>query len=505
METSKSEVTLAGDSRVWLFEDGFGPGKSEEYQGLMKLGDPTFNFGDITRVEAPDPNRYNAFRQVAAVQGGRENPTLSLMGRYPADVSKLLQLGRRGCQFGVHAHLGKCKDPQNFEEGWEKILVFPGSRETSYSGENFGALGSDEQNPANETAEITAEDMYEVLRLGFSELAETEVAREIAAITVCDAVECGDCDSPSDGCQKVFAVMYGTGATPGTLPSLVYSEDGGLTWASEDISTMFSNEEPDDIGCVGGYVVVISREGGMHIRNIEDLLDGVGSWVENSNGLDLIPDGLGVVGGPIALTSVDASHTWLVGQDGHIYFVKRVTSAIIVQDAGVATTQDLLDVDALNTQNIVAVGDLNAVVHSTNGGDTWASVTGPAAGIDMTAVAMYGEAVWIVGTGDGRLFYTENMGVSWTEITLPASYDQVDDIQFVDGVIGYLAATAGGTGYILRTINGGASWYVLPELPGSIPDNDRINSLAVCDEEPNVVFGGGLGADGSDGIIVKGA
>ena len=63
-------------------------------------------------------------------------------------------------------------------------------------------------------------------------------------------------------------------------------------------------------------------------------------------------------------------------------------------------------------------------------------------------------------------------------------------------------------GRILNTIDGGNSWYVAPEGVGSIPDNDQINSLGLCYKaspsvRANNVYAGGLGDDGSDGILLK--
>ncbi|KKL12512.1 hypothetical protein LCGC14_2534990, partial [marine sediment metagenome] len=70
----------------------------------------------------------------------------------------------------------------------------------------------------------------------------------------------------------------------------------------------------------------------------------------------------------------------------------------------------------------------------------------------------------------------------------------------------YLAHSAAGpAGRILRTIDGGYSWYVLPESTGVMPANDFVTSLASVAECPNVVYGGGLGDTPPDGFLGKGA
>jgi photosystem II stability/assembly factor-like uncharacterized protein len=113
---------------------------------------------------------------------------------------------------------------------------------------------------------------------------------------------------------------------------------------------------------------------------------------------------------------------------------------------------------------------------------------------------------WWVGTAGGVLYYTLDSGVTWTVKGFPGSgAGVVRDINFATNQVGYLAHdTAAVAGRILRTIDGGYSWYVLPEGTGAIPANDKINSLATC-KEPNVVLGGGLADNAADGILIKGS
>ena len=495
------EIMKAGESRVWFFADGVGPANSKEFLGCAKIGDPTYNFGDMERIECPDPERYNEFIEVGSFQGTKERPTASVMNRLSrADLSPLLSAGRERCRIDVHANIGKCKNPQDFNGGFETKFIFRDARLTSWAAENLGALGTDEQASTNETGELSADDILQIKTLAFGPQCESEVSREIIGIVVCDAVECGDCDDPSNGCEKVFAVQLGTGATPGTLPSVVYSSDSGVTCASTDIDTLFSTEDPDDVACVGPNLVVISSDGGMHVAPTADILAGTEAWIEPTAGF--------VAGnGPIAIWNAGINDTWIVGENGYIYFTAEPLTGVVVQDPGVATTQDLQDVHAFDTENVVAVGDLNAVVRTENGGLTWETITGPAVGITLNCVWMYDSRVWLVGTSNGIFWLTTDEGATWTDITdrIPVTVVEIDEILFFDDTVGYIALRDGAAhGLIARTLDGGQTWFILPEGSGNIPDNDRINMLAVC-ASPNIVWGGGLGGDGTDGIIVKAA
>lgn len=499
---SNAEVTVAGESRVWLAEFGAGPGHSYVYQGCMKIGDTSWPQGDITRIECPSPDRFNEFVEVAAVQGAQERVSTELMGRYPRDLSNLLELTRRRCRFDIQVHVGKCHNPQDFVGGWDKIKVYRDARVTEYSDENAGALESGDQNPTNETGAISAKDLYEIVPIAFAEKAKTEVVREVVAAVICDSVSCGDCENPSKGCEKAFFLMGGTGATPGTRPAVVFTGDGGITWDVSYISTMFSDEVPTGLACVGGYLVAISQTTtGLHYASIDDILAGTETWVEMTTGF------AGAIE-PMAISSHGARATWIVGELGYIFFVLDPTLSAEVQDPGVATTQNLTAVHANDARNVVAVGASNAVVYTDNGGETWQSVTGPAVGIALTAVWMLGATTWLVGTAAGALWYTDNAGVSWTAISLPGTPTVIRDIKFVDDTVGYLAFdVAGPLGRIARTIDGGATWYILPEKAssGTIPANDRINEVAPCRDNPNVLYAGGLSDLSTDGIILKAA
>lgn len=492
-----SPILKAGESRVWIIEDGASPNNEPEYMGIMKTGDPSWGFGDITTIKVPDPNRYNGFIEAANVRGARERVTSSLVGRYPLSLSTLLRLARKQCRIDVQIAWGQCRNPQDYTNGWEKLVVLQDVEITTYNGENWGALGDDEQNPSNENVDISAEDMFEVVSMYFKQLASTLTTREITAVMVCDNVSCGDCDDPSDGCEKVFATMIGTGATPGTKPSLLYTKNGGSTWGSTTITTLFSTETPRGIACVGNYVVIVSNDSdSLHYAYKADILTGVETWYETFTGFVIGKD-------PYAIWSADANHTWMVGEGGYIYFTADPTNFVTVQDAGISTAQTLYDVHAYDSEHAVAVGGSNAVVY-TQDGFVWKSVLGPEPGIQLNAVWMLDTTKWLIGSASGKLWFTADSGGSWTNFA-PTPVTNIYDIWFVCDTIGYFSAVIGANGYIFRTTNGGNSWYRIPRSGTGIPTNARLNKIAACEENHNIIFAGGLASGSAAGIIIKGS
>ena len=488
-------------SRVFTIEDRAGPANVPVYLGEGRAMGPSWGFGDRTPIRKPDPNRYGAFTIIDAIKAERGLPALSIENRYQYTISDFLRMARRGCAIDLQVHFGQCQDPRDFNGGWDKILVLEGADFSNFNTNEMGAVEQGEDAVVNETVDFNGLDLYEILKVSFAELAGTEVIGEVVAVTICDSVTCGECGLPSTGCQHVFAITITQTGSPGLPAELIYSIDGGDTIGETNVSTLGPTEDPSGMACVGTNLAIVSNDScSIHYAPIADIEDGTEVWTAIATGLTC------AAGAPNAIFSMGSRFTWIVGDGGYIYFTADITAgATDTQDAGVATTEDLQDIHGFDELNLVAVGDNNAVVFTTNGGETWASITGPAVGIVLNTVWMKSADEWFVGSAAGNLYYTRNAGTTWTTKAFPGSAaGQVRDIVFATPTVGYLAHdTAAAAGRILRTVDGGQSWYVLPEGTGAIPTNDRVNSLAACGEDVNIVYGGGLAGDATDGFLVK--
>ncbi len=488
-------------SRVFLIENGAGPANVPAYQGRARALGPSWSFGDRTPVREPDPDRYGGFKIVDSIKGERDLPTLSLENRLQYALSDLLRLAKVGCPLDIQIHFGQCQNPQDFNGGWDKVMVLEIADISNWGTGELGALEQGQDSTVLETVDLTGLDFFEIVQLNITEMGETEIVQEIIAVDICDSVSCGACGIASNGCQVVFALTLTAGGSPGLAAELIFTQDAGATLGETNVTTLAADEDPSDGECIGTRYVVISNDSdSIHYAPIADILAGTETWVE-------IATGIVAAGSPNALWSSSATESWIAGDGGYVYKITDVTAGATVQTSGSVTSEDLGAIHGIDELNIVAVGANNAVIRTTNGGDTWVSVTGPAVGVVLNAIWMRTELEWFIGDASGQLWYTRDAGVNWTEKTFPGSgAGVVRDIKFATPTVGYLAHdTATPAGRILRTIDGGNSWYVLPEGTGSIPANDRIGALAACGEDVNVVFGGGLDDGGTDGIFVKGA
>lgn len=495
-----SDIYQNSFSRVFLQRWGSGPDNVPIYEGLWKAGAVSWGQGDSTSIKIPDPNRYNNFLRVGKISGEPDDPQLTITARYTMDISDLLKLAKDGCDHTLHVHMGRCGDPKDFNRGWEKIGILEKARVNSYGTEDLGALQNDETAIVNEEVPFTGEDWYEVKPLAFSEHAATQTLREIVDLVVCDSKNCGFCGLPSDGCSIVFALAKSSGGSPGLPAEIVFTQNAGGAWGNSDISTLSVTETPDALACVGAYLVVVSKLSvSLHYADITDILNGTATWAEVATGF--------VAGGaPIDIFSAGGSFTWIVGAGGYVYFTSDITAGVETQSAGGATVQDLNSIHGYDTLNLVAVGNSNAVIYTTDGGSTWQSVTGPAVGVQLNVVFMKSATEWWIGTNGGQLWYTRDSGATWAQKAFAgSSAGIVYDLVFVTPSVGYMShSTAAPAGRIFRTIDGGQSWYVLPEGTGSVPANDAIKALAAC-EDVNILYGGGLADDALDGIVVKGS
>lgn len=482
-------------SRVFFHEGRAQPGNAPQYEGLWRAAGASWEFGDSSLIYIPDPDQYGKFKVASKVPGEQGNPEVTIQARYDFNMSDLLRVARKGCDHDFQIHMGQCESPRSFNEGWEKILIIESGRISAWSTDDLGALDPGQRAGVNEEVTVSGEDMYEVKKMQYAEKAAAQTTEEILDITICGADDCGLCGPAEDKCDKIFALKayaYGNKAT------VIYSKDAGATWGTSVITVATINTDADALACVGENLVVVSEaEECLFYAAIDDILNGVASWSK-------VTTGFAAAKGPLAIYSASPTYTWIVGEGGYIYFTDDPTSGVAVQDAGSATTQDLVDVEGMDELNVIAVGNSNAVVYTSNGGETWTSVTGPTPAVNLSAVWMKDKYNWLVGTTTGLLYYTEDNGTTWNLKNFPGSGSGfVREIKFATDSVGFMTHTTPAlVGRILRSLDGGYSWYVTPEGTGTIPSNERLNAIAVCGNA-NVVYAGGL-KNGVDGIIISG-
>lgn len=499
--SSSNQLLQSGYSRVFIIENGASPTSPAQYEGLMRAAKATWDQGKVTTVFVPNASQYGRFDVAGKIAGEPGLPQIDIEALYTTDLSELLKLVAQECDHDLQLHFGVCRNPQDFNGGWDKIMVLEKARASNYSTTDLGAMQPSQAASVTETTKFEGQTLYEIKKLSFVERAQAQINDEVVAITFCDSPSCGSCGVPSDGCQAIFAVSKSSGASPGLLASVIFSVDGGKNWFNDPVDSLSAAQSPSDMICVGNNLIIVSSgAGAIEWADTSDVVAGVETWTQ-------VTTGFVAAHGPACIFSLNEVNTIIGGLGGYIYQTVDPTSgATVVLDPGIATVENLNSISAADQDNVVIVGNNNAVVVTSDGGSVWTSITGPAVGVNLNSVWMQSLTEWWIGGADGNLYYTLNGGVTWARKIFPGSGSgSVTDIRFVTDSVGYLAHnTTTPKGRVLRTIDGGFSWYVLPDSAGSMPINRGFNALAVC-ADVNKVFAGGLANNNVDGIIVEGA
>lgn len=503
MAISKT-VVKTGASRVFIIKHRAGPNREPTYLGASMMGSVSWGQGDVTKIEIPSDIQYNRWDQIDSFQPSQDLATSTISVYLYEDRSEVLDLVRLRCAFDAQVHIGFCEDPRDFDGGWRKIKVFEDAKITSYDTPELGALQGDGQGTVMEDISFSSRGVYDILRMLYREVAASAVGEEVIAVSVCDTIACGECTDvePSDGCQRVFALTNAGTASPGVLPQVVLTTDQFKLDANlieRWITSASIGDNVTDGTCHGVNYIALSDQDELHYANITDMVNENETWAAVSTGFV-------AAGTPRAIWNYGPSRSFVAGDGGYVYQLVTPGDGVVVLDAGSAVSDDLNDIDGFDLENIAAVGDNGAITYTQDGG-SFSSMTAPVGPTDLYAVAYRNKGeIWVAGD-TGNAYVTTDYGTSWTTKALPGSLTQVDKIHWHNETVGYIAGRAAGpAGKILRTVNGGYTWYVVPESVGqSIPTNDYINDIATCDLEPNILFAGGLADNGGDGILIKGA
>lgn len=501
MPGNSNKPLKTGKSRVFLIEGGARPDHTAEYLPGLRASGLAQPFGDITKIEMPDPDNYDTFIQVDSIRGAMERATTTLIGHFPIEVkSRMLELARKGCSFDVHVHLGECTDPSNFNV-FSKGMVFEDTYFTNHATDDLGALDSGARAVVNETGSISSRDYYEALPLSIAKRADDIITVQLLDVTVVDALSCGACGTESDGCKVIFATSKAAGGSPTTPPDILFSIDGGANWFAHDVDTLTTTSDAVAVFGLGDYVVVLSNilaTYGLYYATIQNFKDGIDPAFTrvttgfNTNGLPTDGWSLG-------------RKAFIVGTKGYVYYTEDPTSGVTILDAGVATIANLLHVHAIDSYNALAVGNDGSVIFTRDRVSWSAAPSNPVGiGTNLTSCWMKDLNTWIVTTSAGAMYYTINAGKSWVAKSLPGTApSKLTDIAFSTSSVGYVSGVVSSKGRMYRTFDGGASWIVLPESSGTFPNCQEISAVAACEYNPNLVVGVGLGVS-TDGVLVVG-
>jgi photosystem II stability/assembly factor-like uncharacterized protein len=317
-----------------------------------------------------------------------------------------------------------------------------------------------------------------------------------------------------------------SGAPPDYDDRILRSADGGQTWANlGEVIAQGEYAAPLAFVVPAASVVVVDDGAGNLYRSA----DAGATWTQTfstpgpapgflSSGAPAFADALTGYcgfGAGFIIKTTDGGVSWTQisgGSGTNLLAMDRFANGdlvavgeagqVLTRAAGAAPwrmrtrlgTADLVAVQVVGPQAVVAVGSDGVVYRSADAGATWAAAS--AAPPALTASELYFEtalAGWVIGQGfnGAALFHTTDGGANWTPVPdFQGTYVAVDFV----GASGW-AASFNGSFY--RTVDHGATWTAgtLPGFASSLGDMDFWSSSV------GYAVGGGYAARTADGGV----
>lgn len=490
--TEDVNILQGGQVRVFIQKDGSSPANPYFYYGALAFGETTEPLGEREPIYLPSSERRNAWDIVGSSVAPQELASVDFtqrMDRFLRDAWWELRK-KKGCLFNMKAVLSNCARPDN-QYDFDGMIIFTNTGFTSFTIPGFNPLGGD-NTALDLTGSLQIENFNPVRRIKFAEKADVNLLAEAIDGLYHDQVECGDCGGISDGCQRAYVLTAANAGSPGLSSQILHTPDGWETDQTLDIDTL-GGLSGDALGVMGLYLVVVSEaDGAHHINLLSDVIANTANWSRVNTGY---------VGGgaPRAMYVVSPTRALIAGAGGYIYKLINPTSGVSPVADGSAGTEPFNAIDG-HKQTIVAVGDSNQLLVSSNEGDTFSALTGPIPGVDLTAVSVINDKVWFIGADNGRLYYTDDGGTTWTTQIVSSDIGTINDIWFVDDVVGYMSCQAGASGRVYRTLDNGYSWQNTAPSITALPTAERYRFVAACDY--NTLMAGGRVSAAGDGILV---
>jgi photosystem II stability/assembly factor-like uncharacterized protein len=481
-------------------------GADETYMAFDDDSNPITGGRDPIRVHDPLRRAGGAYRLVGETTSSPDFPssTVNFMERHGGVPWVDFDAG---CFNNFYEVVGPCKRPDDFINGWsDYVKIYSYGRANNH--DESGLTTQEDDNASMIAVEFQFAAIYKIGALLFGEKGAGEVEREVVAMVWAGGIDCGACGPGDNGISRLYAVTKSSGAaSPGTPAEIIYTIDGGATFAQQNITGLGGTVDPTGIALAGNTLIVLDTAGNGYWTSDINTLTGVpGTWSNVTSGFVASKQ-------PTDIYVAGSSEVYFSGNGGYIYRSTDLASGVTAIETGNVNTSNYVRIHGQD-DTIVVVGDSGKIVKTNNRGTTWANVTLSPTSATVRAVLVLDDYRYWVGTSGGVVYYTINGGETFVAQTLPGgTLTVIDDIvAATDEVIHIAARTATPTGRLITTWNGGQKWTSSASATQriqSLPTATRFNRIAVPrtgqpTTDANTIALGGLSGGGTDGILELG-
>lgn len=478
-------------------------GPSEQYMMFDAADNPVR--GSETPINVHSPNQRGAYETVGRTVAPPDLPKASItfLQKHGGIIWTDYDMT---CGQNFYESAGSCKKPADFLNGWSDFVKIYSYGEAGARTEDGQTTFSDD-NQSTVKVDFQFAAIYKVGALNFGEKGAPEVEREVVDLVYASSIDCGNCGVSDDGTQRIYVLTKSSGAgSPGTPAEVIYSVNGGATWAQTNISTLGGTTDPVAIDVAGNYLIVLDTVGnGYHFAELNPLTGVPGSWTNVTAGFVASKQ-------PTDLYVAAQNEIFFAANGGYIYKCVDVPTGVTTLDAGNINTTNYRRIHGQD-DTIVVVGESGKVVKSVNRGATFANVTLSPTSATVTAVLVLDDYRYWVGTSGGKVYYTTNGGEFFVEQALPGgTYTVIDDIVAATDEVIHVSGRVSSTARLATTWCGGALWAssaTVAQRIQNFPTATRFNRIAVprgtdATTASNNIALGGLSGGGTDGALFLG-
>lgn len=304
-------------------------------------------------------------------------------------------------------------------------------------------------------------------------------------------------------------VNQNTGYLCGENGLIMKTTDSGLNWLSQNswvtsrlYDVKFLNADSGIVVGSGGLVLITTDGGTNWSTTYYQTSTNYTIEIVNRN---LIFIGSAYSGGRLA-KSTNFGYSWtpitpsiLTSTVYSIYFIDEnngwvgtaSNGILFTSDGGltwaqqITSTNTIYDIAFTNNQIGFAVDSKGIVYSTTNGGTNWTIYETPAKR-SLRSIAIDGNNVYLVGDA-GSMYKSTDLGNNWEQKF--SYFDQALEYQrrviFVNENLGFIcggaSASADSLGYVLKTTDGGETWFQLPY-------NFKTQLYAIAAPSENVIY-----------------
>lgn len=370
-------------------------------------------------------------------------------------ISILRQLFQDNCNSTVHIHYGKCNNVQNFVE-FDKAIILDDVLLNSYGTDDLVALTPDNRNVITETVSAEAVSMYEYFqKKRFSLVSQIDEVSDFQ-LQLMPGYNCNICTfCPTCDYKQCTENFY-------TIPS----GDGIVKTLNDSIN-----------------VYTVEDTGAIKQWNYESILDG-----------ELVCETLITISLEVGetITTADLYDGKIIfgTSEGSIaiYDIKKNKVIILLTLANAIS-------EIIHNEFGILVADNMGDIYYSEDSNSWSAATSTGAGA-VTALLLYSKTSWLVANLNGNIYYTNNNGEDYTFKKYPKVTGQyIKQFELSNDLI----INAINDTYFYQSFDGGCTFSAI-DLSKYF---SSLFSIAVCPENPFIVYIAGLSVDTLKSYIVE--